>query len=662
MPVHQTRGAKSAEAFGFGAGAAKVVTPGPYIEQLFCNYLYVGTGATQTITNNLALSTNGGMVWIKDRTNAYNHNLFSTTQTATKALNSNTTNALTTDANSLTAFGTTGFTLGSGATSGTQVNVSGDKYVSWSFCKQAKFFDIQTYTGNGSTQTISHVLSATPGCIMVKRTDTAGSNWAVYHIGQNAGVTPQNYYSLLNSTATPAASSAYWNNTAPTSANFTVGSSADVNTSGGTYIAYIFSAGGTAGFGATGSQDVISCGFVTTNSSGNASVTLGFEPQCLIVKNTSATGNWYSMDILRLMSTLYNYQIYPNLSNADTQQPGNVIPNATGFSFANGGLTSATSTLMYIAIRRAPQAVPTVPTKVFAPVLETTTTVPQTVTAGFPVDVTWSSYPQGGANKSFIDRLRGSITTSGYWIDSFVNSGDSLGTQIVGFDSSTGFVDNNWNCVVNGVWWCFVRAPSFLDEVLYSGTGSVTTISHGLNAVPQLMFVKARLPTVTGNWMVYSSLLGNTQYLNLNSTAAAATSSTVWNNTSPTSSVFTIGTDSNVNNSTYSFMAYLFATTAGVSYVGSYTGTGGTQAIACGFSGGARFLLAKRTDSTSSWCLWDSASGFTSSSSPYYPMETNATTQVTGNNGTYASTGGFTVTSTSPVNVSGGTYIFLAIA
>jgi len=666
MPVHQTRGAKSAEAFGFGAGAAKVVTPGPNIEQIFSTYLYTGTGASQTITNNLALSTNGGMVWIKDRTNAYNHNLFSTTQTATKALNSNTTNALTTDANSLTAFGTTGFTLGSGATSGTQVNVSSDKYVSWSFCKQANFFDIQTYTGNGTTQAISHSLTSAPGCILVKRTDTSGTNWAVYHNSANSGVTPQNYYSLLNSTATPTTSSAYWNNTAPTATNFTVGSSADVNTSGGTYVAYLFGPGGTGGFTSSGTADVISCGFVTTNSSGLATVSLGFEPQFLLIKPTTYTSGWYMIDVLRQFSyTAYSY-LYSNANSADTLSPSAVIaPTSTGFTFVNFGFGASVQTFMYVAIRRGPQGTISTATSLYTPYKETATANPQPDTTTFTVDTAVSTITSAN-DKTFTDRLRGGASNNYVTIVADNNSPQQniSGSGGVGFDVQTGLIDYNFQNTVGAIWWNFARAPGFFDTVYYTGTGAVQSITHNLGVVPQLMIIKlvgTTGTTATGGW-VYHSYLGNTNYAVLQSTAASASSTTAWNSTTPTASVFTLGADTNVNPSGITMIAYLFATLSTVSYVGSYTGTGGTQSIACGFgAGGARFLLAKRTNSTSSWCCWDSANGLTSSSSPYYAWESYAG-QTTGNNGTYASSGGFTLTSASPVNASGGTYIFLAIA
>ena len=125
------------------------------------------------------------------------------------------------------------------------------------------------------------------------------------------------------------------------------------------------------------------------------------------------------------------------------------------------------------------------------------------------------------------------------------------------------------------------------------------------------------LRSAVNDWWVYDSTDGNTKYLVLNSTAIPVTSSTAWNNTTPTASVFSIGTGANVNTSAQTYVAYLFATVAGISKVGSYTGNGLTQTIDCGFSTGSRFVLIKRTDSTGDWYTFDTARGMTVSTDPY---------------------------------------------
>ena len=192
MPLIATRGAASAQGFGEFAQSAAV----NYIEDVFSTYLYTGNSSTQTITNGINLSGKGGMVWIKDRTSALNNNVFDTARGATNYLYTNLTDAQATNANTLTAFNTNGFSLGSTG----QVNSNTDSFASWTFRKQAKFFDVVTYTGTGADQQISHNLGSVPGCIIVKATNTAGQSWFVYHRSLTA-----NYGILLNSTAAEAA-------------------------------------------------------------------------------------------------------------------------------------------------------------------------------------------------------------------------------------------------------------------------------------------------------------------------------------------------------------------------------------------------------------------------------------------------------------------------
>ena len=117
-------------------------------------------------------------VWVKDRSASNNHKITDTSRGATKAIISNSNAGQTTDANGLTSFATTGFSLGTDAV----YNTSADQYVSWTFRKQTKFFDIVTYTGTGANRTIAHNLGSTPGCVIVKRTD-ASADWRVYHSG-----------------------------------------------------------------------------------------------------------------------------------------------------------------------------------------------------------------------------------------------------------------------------------------------------------------------------------------------------------------------------------------------------------------------------------------------------------------------------------------------
>ena len=109
------------------------------------------------------------------------------------------------------------------------------------------------------------------------------------------------------------------------------------------------------------------------------------------------------------------------------------------------------------------------------------------------------------------------------------------------------------------------------------------------------------------------------------------------------------------------YVAYLFASCPGVSKIGSYTGTGATLTINCGFTGGARYVLIKRTDTTSDWFVWDTARGMVAGTDPYLLADSIAA-QVNANN-VYTTGVGFQIVGTGAgINASGGTYIYLAIA
>ncbi|NCW67058.1 MAG: hypothetical protein EBV86_00595 [Marivivens sp.] len=222
---------------------------------------------------------------------------------------------------------------------------------------------------------------------------------------------------------------------------------------------------------------------------------------------------------------------------------------------------------------------------------------------------------------------------------------------MTGWSDNTGPNANNFS-------WMFRRAPGFFDVVAYSGTGAAQNVNHNLEVTPELMIVKSRS---AGNWNVYSSATGATKYLNFNGTIAAATSSSRWNDTAPTSSVFTAGTTTSISGE--NFIAYLFATLPGISKVGSYTGTGSNIGVNCGFTAGARFVLIKRTDSTGDWYVYDSTRGIVGGNDPYLLINSTAA-EVTNTDYIDPLNSGFTVTSSAPagLNASGGTYIFLAIA
>ena len=132
----------------------------------------------------------------------------------------------------------------------------------------------------------------------------------------------------------------------------------------------------------------------------------------------------------------------------------------------------------------------------------------------------------------------------------------------------------------------------------------------------------------------------------------------------PSSTTFTVGTSNNVVNGTSStYIAYLFATLAGVSKVGSYTGNGTSQTIDCGFSGGARFILIKSTSTTGSWWVYDSVRGIVAGNDPALQLNSTAA-EVTSADAIDPDSSGFIVNqeATCSINASGVSYIFMSIA
>jgi len=139
--------------------------------------------------------------------------------------------------------------------------------------------------------------------------------------------------------------------------------------------------------------------------------------------------------------------------------------------------------------------------------------------------------------------------------------------------------------------------------ITYTGTGSNATIAHGLSAKPDFILTKRLNSSQT--WGVYHTSLGATKYLALNSTAAAGTDSSFWNDTEPTTSVISLGTEGRVNGNSQNYVAYAWHNVEGYSRFGSYEGNANADGtfVYTGFR--PRFLFTKRTESTGGWRVRD---------------------------------------------------------
>lgn len=245
-------------------------------------------------------------------------------------------------------------------------------------------------------------------------------------------------------------------------------------------------------------------------------------------------------------------------------------------------------------------------------------------------------------------------------------------------DLVTAFNSNGFSLGVDSFWyrvnrtaenyasWTFRKAPRFFDVVTYTGTGANRTIAHDLGVVPGCIIVKRR--DTTGDWQVYHRSLANTEYTVLNSTAAKATGATRWNSTTPTSSVFSLGTDATVNASGGTYVAYLFAHDpfgsgglGGKIACGSYTGNGSATGPTVDLGWQPQWLLVKNASAVGDWALVDSMRGFgVSTSVALEPNSSGAESTATNIFGVRAN--GFQVISAdTEYNASGNTCIYIAI-
>lgn len=620
-----------------------------------------------SVTNIAASTSSGAMLWIKDRTAIADNLIF---PTSTTYISSNTTAAAASATSYLTSQSSNGFVIPSDGT-------TTDNFVSWTFKKQAKFFDVVTWSGNSvDGRSITHNLGSAPGCIIVKCTSSS-TNWVTWHQGAagtlwlnssnadsaNGGGQAVNYNTSGGIVYNPGTSTTA----------FTVSAGTAVNSSGNTYVAYIF-ASNAGGFGLTGTDNVITCGSYTGAAVPNA-VTLGYEPQWVMVKRTDTAGyDWIMLDVMRGDSLTGQAVLSANLSTAEATYTNYFYPTATGFAFAgtNAEVNAAGGTYIYIAIRRGPMRTPTTGTSVFSPTyLAGDNGTSRAVSAGFAPDLFVFKRVTTGDPAAWADKLRGpSIQLDATSTAAEVNQ-SSAGTAALQSFSNTGIVVTNAGTNINTNatgfsygYYSFQRAPGFFDEVCYTGNGTVgRTVAHNLSVAPELLLIKRRSGTAV-QWGVGHPTIGWSYILSLNLDTAKIGPDAVsyWNNTAPTSTVFTVGDTTLVNTSAQTYVAYLFATCPGVSKVGSYTGTGASQVINCGFTSGARFVMIKRTDALGDWYVWDTARGMVSGTDNYFLM--NSTVAQTNANYVFTSSTGFTIQATAPadINASGGTYIYLAIA
>ena len=636
-----------------------------YVEDVFSTTLYTGNNTNGTdIVNGIDLNGEGGLVWLKRRDGSFANFLFNTESAQPyHYLSSDSTNAVnTTSSDTLVGFNDNGFTLDDDNSYVGGMNTSGHEYASWTFRKQEGFFDIVTYTGNGSARTISHNLGSVPGMIICKST-SATADWITYHNGANNGSNAQKYHFKLNGTNAQALDNDIWDNTQPTATEFSLDTGPNAN--GTEYIAYLFASGADAAsqiFGDDGDESIIKTGVF--EGAANTTVNLGWEPQWIMFKNSSDTNNWQIVDNMRGMpSGQDDQQLMANLTNAESAN-GLTTITATGFTWLP---SAASNYYLYVAIRRGPMKEPSAGTDVLGMNGSPGSSDNAQLTTGNLVDVGWQ-YLNGDGDKFFTRLLGNGYVTP----TSTAAANTSAATEFDYMDGFAPYYAGNIGGFNPRQVYGFRRYPKVFDVVFYkagtggnliSGDGTKSVVPHNLGAVPEIIIGKD-IDDAGAHWAIVWLSEGNGGSKRLNDISESYSGGdTVLNNTNPTATQVTVS--HRLNGYGQNNLLLLFASLDGVCKCGTYEGTGNDINVDCGFA--ARFVLITGVESglTANYpfYVYDTTRGIVSGNDPYFDLSSTAA-QVTNTDYIDPHSSGFTITSSAPasLNTNNYTYGFLAFS
>ncbi len=642
----------SAGGGGGGGGAL-------YSDDVFSSCVYDGKSGLNQIVNKVDLQNNGGLVWIKERGSANVHNLWDSGRGIGAGYLQTNDPGFQIALSGIASFNNDGFTL-QGA--GSVHNSYGMNYASMTFRKAAKFFDIVTWTGdNTANRVIPHALNCAPGLIIVKAVNNS-NGWFVWH--RSLASLTNNFLKLhLNGDVETSAN--LWGAAAPTDSSFQIAQNA-LNLPSAQYVAYVFAHD-------TATDGIVKCGTFTTGSQGQAEIDLGWEPQFLMVKSTSVGAtfkDWLLIDDVRdfTTDTTVKNSLKANAAVAEAgYSSGAYSPTPKGFKSSTANANQNTAHI-YLAIRR-PTKPPTSGADVFHPLVRTGIGVAAKITGiGFKPDMVLFSRkaaPYGCIQTRLTGCKKMQTTTA---LDEI-----SVTDQVTSFDNdgiSVGNGASSYGINASGasaLSLFFRRAPGFFDVLNYAGSSSNDLKPHSLKVPPELIiFFKRAVPgsnhlVVFGFGPTYhnygvvntSGVIGSYQSYSAYSYMGAA----------PTSESITLGNSTLNNDTSAEFLALLFATKAGISKVGTYTGNGNSQNINCGFTTGARFVLVKRMNAVGSWYIFDTARGISAGADPSILLDSWAA-EVTTVNSINPEASGFTIVqeTTNNLNVLNSTYLFLAIA
>ena len=524
-------------------------------------------------------------------------------------------------------------------------------------------FSIVKYTGIGADMKVPHGLSAAPDMLIVKGLETT-NDWSVLHKDGSNG----DFLQLNGSSAESGAGSIFGSTfTRPTATVFTVGNTGETGTVDKQYIAYCFH--DVAGYQKFGSY---------TGDGSTQSITTGFKVDFLLIKESDGTDSWELFDSRRGV----NKVLYPNGTNAEGTTSNLSSFNSNGFT-----VSSATSVnengknYIYWAVAKNVPSNTTLANS-FKAVTYTGTGGSRSVTGvGFQPDLIWMKRRNTAQEHALVNAVSGvqkhlnadlnaveSTETNG--VSSFDSDGFTVGANGLMNNTNDTYIawawkaGNTWQSNLDG------SSPSTVNVNTANGfsivkyVGNQTaghTIGHGLGAVPQVIILKC-LIDVARPWYVYHVGVdaSNPAHYNLrlNNTDARQDSTTEFNDTAPTSSVFTLGTASGPNGTGDDYIAYCWTPKSGYSKFGSFTGNGSSQSITgLGFQPDWVMIKGVSSGGNGGWYIFDSERN-----AQNYLRANLSNAESTGADSTLTSfdSDGFTLGNDGVLNGNTYTYIYMA--
>ena len=649
----------------------------PIPSENFNVVLYTGNGATQSITG---VGFQPDFVWIKSRSiSGSNHVVYDTTRGAGEYLIPNTDGAEGTIANGLTSFDSDGFTLGSEAGH----NFNGATFVAW--CWKANGgttssntdgsitstvqvntkagFSIVKYTGNQSNATIGHGLGVVPEMIIAKGLYV--QNWAVYH--KDAG---SNYWLQLNG-ATAKIDEPLWQDTTPTSSFFSVNNNVVINKSSSDSIAYCFHS--VAEYSKIGSY--------TGNGSTNGPIVeTGFEPAFVMIKSTSASGNWVMFDDKRSPLNPRNKILWANLSNAETDFVGTREVNfySSGFQPVSSGSDDINDNgvaYIYIAFAADASAAPALADSFGVETYQGNGGTQSLAGYGFTPSMIWFKARTVAYDHGLYDSVRGggsliypnltqaaSTVTNG--VLSFDSSGVTIGANNKQNASDSTYVGWAWKAnsipAINtdGTIQSIVSAnqASGFSVVKYTTTTDAR-VGHGLSQAPEIVLQKTL--SSANSFFFANNLVSGTddwEYLEMANDNAQTTNWTYYDGAeAPNATTFKDGWPNNTE-----MITYCFHSVDGFSKFGSYTGTGTSPGptVTIGFQ--PDFLMIKSTSIAGAWFIMDSRRSPSNPRQLLLQPQSAAVEQNVGNAIDFNADNFQILDTNASRNASGQTYIYMA--